>query len=374
MLSKDLLVVGAGPAGLATAIKAAKNGVKDITVVDLNMKPGGQLFKQIHKFFGSHEHRAGIRGIDTGAAMLKEAQDLGVDIWLNSACVGFYDDKVACIEQGQPDGSKKIVFMKPKTIAICTGGQENVVRFTGWTTPGVMGAGAAQTMINVNKVQPGKKIVMLGTGNVGLIVSYQLMQAGCDVVCLVEALPGINGYGVHASKISRAGVPIYTKHTIKEVKGNGPNGRVSEVTIVEIDPKFNHIPGTEKTFEADTVTLAAGLKPVSDLVKLQDIELVFNGPFGGWVPTHNEKMQSTCPGIYVAGDTTGVEEANTALEEGNVAGVSIAEELGCISAADADAQRAEIWERLDGLRMGPFGERRAAAKKEVMAQFPGIRA
>ncbi len=374
MLNKQLLIVGAGPAGLAAAIEAKKNGVKDVLLVDLNMKAGGQLMKQIHKFFGSKEHRAGVRGIDTGAAMLKEAEELGVEVWLKSTCVGFFDDKVACIEKGMEDGSKKIIYLKAETIIIATGGQENVVRFKGWTTPGVMGAGAAQTMINVNKVQPGQNIVMLGTGNVGLIVSYQLMQAGCNVVCLVEAAPGIGGYGVHASKISRAGVPIYTKHTIKEVKGNGPNGRVSEVTIVEIDPKFNPIEGTEKTFAADTVTLAAGLKPVSELVKLQDIELVFNGPFGGWVPTHNEKMETTCPGIYVAGDTTGVEEANTALEEGKVAGVSAAEALGAISAAEADKQRAEIWARLDGLRMGPFGEKRAIAKKEVMAKFPGVRA
>ncbi len=372
MLNKELLIVGAGPAGLAAAIEAKKAGVKDVLVVDLNLKPGGQLFKQIHKFFGSSAHRAGVRGMDTGAALLEEAEGLGVEVWLRSTCVGFFDDKVACIEKGMEDGTKQIIYLKAAKIIIATGGQENVIRFKGWTTPGVMGAGAAQTMINVNKVQPGQKIVMLGTGNVGLIVSYQLMQAGCDVVCLVEAAPGIGGYGVHASKICRAGVPIYTRHTIKEVVGNGPKGRVSEVTIVELDEKWNQIPGTEKTFEADTVTLAAGIKPVSELVKFQDIELIFNGPFGGWIPAHNEKMETTAPGIYVAGDTTGSEEANTALEEGKLAGVSAAEALGVITAERADEWRAEIWERLDGLRTGPFGEKRAIAKREVIAQFPGV--
>lgn len=372
MLKTELLVVGAGPAGLAAAIEAKKGGVKDMLLVDLNMRPGGQLFKQIHKFFGSKAHRAGIRGIDIGTQMLEEAKELGIDIWLNTACVGLFDDKIACLEKGQPDGSTKIVYVQPEKVILATGGQENVVRFKGWTTPGVMGAGAAQTMINVNRVQPGQKIVMLGTGNVGLIVSYQLMQAGCEVVALVEAAPKIGGYGVHASKISRAGVPIFTKHTIKEVKGNGPNGRVSEVVIVELDEKWNPIEGTEKTFEADTVTLAAGLKPVSDLVKLQDIELVFNGPFGGWVPTHTRDMESTCPGIYVAGDTTGVEEANTALEEGRLAGISAAQSLGYMKDADAEALKDEIWDRLAGLRMGPFGEKRAVAKKELMDAFPEV--
>jgi len=370
MLKKELLIIGAGPAGLAAALEAAKGGVKDMLVVDLNMKAGGQLFKQIHKFFGSKAHRAGVRGIDTGTLMLEEAKELGIEIWLNTACVGFFGDKMACLEKGKEDGTTEIIYMKAEKIIIATGGQENVVRIKGWTTPGVMGAGAAQTMINVNKVQPGQKIVMLGSGNVGLIVSYQLMQAGCDVVALVEAAPKIGGYGVHASKISRAGVPIYTKHTIKEVKGEGPNGRVSEVTIVELDDKWNPIDGTEKTFEADTVTLAAGLKPVSDLVKLQDIELVFNAPFGGWVPTHTADMESTCPGIYVAGDTTGVEEANTALEEGRLAGVAVAQALGYMKDEEAEALKAEIWDRLKGLRMGPFGEKRAVAKKALMDAFP----
>jgi thioredoxin reductase len=369
MLTRELLVIGAGPAGLAAAIEAAKNGVKDILVCDLNMKAGGQLFKQIHKFFGSKEHNAGVRGIDQGVQMLKDAEELGIEIWLNSACVGFFGDKIACIEQGQPDGTKKIVYMQPKTIVIATGAQENVVRFKGWTTPGVMGAGAAQTMINVNRVQPGKDIVMLGTGNVGLIVSYQLMQAGCNVVAIVEAAPGIGGYGVHASKVSRAGVPIYTSHTIKEVKGEGPDGRVSEVTIIGLDEKWQPIEGTEKTFKADTVTLAAGLKPVSDLVKLQDIEITFNNAFG-WVPVHNDKMQTTAKGIYVAGDTTGSEEANTALEEGKLAGVSVAEELGYLKMDEAKDQRDAIWDRLRGLRTGPFGEKRAIAKTVQMGKFP----
>ena len=160
MLKKELLVIGAGPAGLAAAIEAAKGGVKDMLVVDLNMKPGGQLFKQIHKFFGSKAHRAGVRGIDIGTQMLQEAKELGIEIWLNTACVGFFDDKMACLEKGKEDGTTEIVYMKADKIIIATGGQENVVRFKGWTTPGVMGAGAAQTMINVNKVQPGQRIVM----------------------------------------------------------------------------------------------------------------------------------------------------------------------------------------------------------------------
>jgi thioredoxin reductase len=365
MLRKNIVVIGAGPAGLGAAIEAAGCGVKDILVIDLNMKAGGQLFKQIHKFFGSSAHRAGIRGTAIGEEMLEEAARLGVEIWLNSTALGIFEDNVVSIEN-KTDGIPKIVNVKAEKIIIAAGASENAIRFKGWTKPGVMGAGAAQTMINVNRVKPGKRIVMLGSGNVGLIVSYQLMQAGCNVVALIEAAPGVGGYGVHAAKISRAGVPIYTKHTIVEAKGED---RVEQVVIAEVDDKFQPIPGTEKTLDADTITLAAGLKPISDLVRLAETDMVFNGVLGGWIPKHGRNMETSVSGIYVAGDTTGVEEANTALEEGKLSGVAAAEALGTISADEAKTLKAEIWSRLDGLRKGPFGEKRSKAKAEQIAAF-----
>jgi len=366
MLNREVVIAGAGPAGLAAAIEAAKAGAQ-VLVVDLNIKPGGQLFKQIHKFFGSSAHRSGIRGMDIGTQMLAEAEKYGVEIWINSAVIGLYPDKIVSIERGLENGEKELVNIQAKKVILATGASENVVRFKGWTLPGIMGAGAAQTMINVNRVKPGNKVVMLGSGNVGLIVSYQLMQAGCDVIALVEAAPKIGGYGVHASKIRRAGVPIYTSHTIIEARGTD---RVTEVTIAELDSKWQPIPGTEKVLECDVVTLAAGLKPISDLVRLHDLDLTFNAVFGGWVPKHNRDMESTQTGIYVAGDTTGVEEANTALEEGRLSGVAAAEALGYLTAEQAKVLKDDIWERLDGLRMGPFGEKRMFAKNDILADFP----
>lgn len=365
--SRDIIVVGAGPAGLAASIEAGKAGA-DVLLVDLNMKPGGQLFKQIHKFFGSSAHRSGTRGFDIGTQLLAEAKEAGVEIWLQSTVMGVFPGNLIGIEKGIDGGKKELVTLKAKKIIVATGASENVVRFKGWTIPGVMGAGAAQTMINVNHVKPGKKIVMLGSGNVGLIVSYQLMQAGCDVVALIEAAPKIGGYAVHAAKIRRAGVPIYTKHTIVEAIP-GDDGTVAKVVIAEVDDKFQPIPGTEETIEADTVTIGAGLKPALDVVKLAKCDLTFNGPFGGFIPLHNDKMETSKEGIYVAGDATGVEEANTALEEGKIAGISAAEALGLVSAADADAERKEIWHRLTALRMGPFGERRLKEKENVLKEY-----
>lgn len=199
----DLIVIGAGPAGLSAAIEAAKNGMKPI-VFDENAKPGGQLFKQIHKFFGSKEHKAKIRGFNIGYELLEEANKLGVDVRLNATVVGLYDEKEVTVRIGD-----EIKHFKGDSVLVATGASENMVTFKGWTLPGVIGAGAAQTMMNLHHIKPGNRILMLGSGNVGLVVSYQLMQAGCEVVALVDAAPRIGGYGVHAAKISRCGVPFY---------------------------------------------------------------------------------------------------------------------------------------------------------------------
>ena len=367
MLEKDVSVIGAGPAGLAASIEAGKYGAS-VLLVDLNMQPGGQLFKQIHKFFGSSAHRSGTRGYDIGKQLLKEAEESDVEIWMQSTVIGIFPGNKIAIEKGLDSGEKEMVTMQAKKIIIATGASENAIRFKGWTTPGVMGAGAAQTMINVSHVKPGQKIVMLGTGNVGLIVSYQLMQAGCDVVSLIEAAPKIGGYAVHAAKIRRAGVPIRLQHTIIEAK-KGADGCVCGCVIAQVDNHFQPIPGTEETIACDTIALAAGLKPTMDLVKLAGCKLTFNGPFGGYIPLHNERMETSCEGVFVAGDTTGVEEANTALEEGKIAGISAAEDLGLLTADAASDKRAEIWDRLHSLRLGPFGERRMIEKEVVMDEY-----
>ena len=236
----DLIIVGAGPSGLSAAIEAAKRGLK-VIVFDENEKPGGQLFKQIHKFFGSKEHKAKIRGFVIGEQLLKEASEAGVTVRLNATVIGMYMDKEIVVREGE-----EIHHYKGDSIIIATGAAENMVTFPGWTLPGVIGAGAAQTMMNLHGVKPGNKILMLGSGNVGLVVSFQLMQCGCEGVALVDAAPRVGGYGVHAAKVARTGVPFYLSHTIVEAEGEDC---VTGVTIAEVDEKFQFIPGTEKFSE-----------------------------------------------------------------------------------------------------------------------------
>ena len=356
--SFDIVVVGAGPAGLAAAIEAAKRGARTL-VVDENNKPGGQLFKQIHKFFGSHEHRAGVRGYDIGRQLLDEAAKCGVEVWLDAVVHGLFDARLAELREGRQ------VTVAAGRIILATGASENAVAFPGSTLPGVMGAGAIQTMINVHRVLPGKRFVMLGSGNVGLIVCYQLMQAGAEVLAVVEAMPSIGGYGVHAAKIRRAGVPILVGTTISRVVGQG---KVEAVVLATLGPDGKIDPQSERTLAADTVGLAVGLTPLTELAWMAGCEFFFSPKLGGHLPLHDENMLTSLPYLYVAGDITGVEEASTAMEEGRLAGIAAAESLGLVAAATAAADKAAVRQRIEVLRSGPFGEGRRLAKAEILQQ------
>ncbi len=358
----DVIVVGAGPAGLSAAIEAAKRGLK-VIVFDENAKPGGQLFKQIHKFFGSKEHKAKIRGFKIGEELLNEAEAAGVEVVLNAAVAGLYLDKEVLVQNNDA-----VVHYKGDVIIVATGASENMITFEGWTLPGVIGAGAAQTLMNLHSIKPGKKVLMLGTGNVGLVVSYQLMQAGCDVVALVDAAPRIGGYGVHAAKVARCGVPFYLSHTI--IKAHGSDC-VTGVTIGQVDGNWNIVPGSEKDFEVDTICLAVGLSPMSQLLKMAGCEMAENPAKGGYVPICDHYGETSIPGVFVAGDVSGIEEASSAMIEGRIAGVAAAHHLGYIEQDELAEKSQALEQALMSLRAGMFSPENKG--KEVNETEEGYR-
>ncbi len=364
LVNRQVAIIGGGPAGLTAAIEAAKVGAQ-VLIIDENARPGGQLFKQIHKFFGSKAHNAGVRGMDIGLNLLKETEESGAETWLNSTVIGLYEGNRLSVVRTMEDGSKKIHTVQAEKILIATGSQENTINFDGWTIPGVMGAGCAQTMINVNRVMPGTKALMVGSGNVGLMVSYQMLQAGIDVLGVVEAAPKISGYNVHAAKICRAGVPFYLRHTIIHAEAD-ESGTLCRATIAALDEKWNPSPNTEQSFDVNLVCIAAGLRPLAKLAQMYGVEHGFIPELGGWMPLHDENMETNIQGIYVAGDTAGVEEANTAMDEGRLAGISIAQSLQLLPDQEAEQCKAEIRARLESLRLGPFGERRLQAKNRIV--------
>lgn len=346
----QMAVVGAGPAGLCAALEAAKAGIS-VVVLDENDRGGGQLFKQIHRFFGSRHHGAGRRGFEIATDLMEDCLHAGVEIRLSSTVIAFFPAGELMI-----DGPEGVYLLKPQATVVATGASEKSLAFPGWTLPGIMGAGAAQTLVNVHGVLPGRRVLMAGSGNVGLIVTYQLLQAGAEVVGVVDIADKVGGYGVHYERVRREGVQFYLNHRILAAEGNEG---VESVVVESMDkPRILR-------FRADSLCFALGLSPLAELVAMRGCRMVFQEALGGFLPWHDQHLRTDQVGVYVAGDATGVEEASVAMEEGRMAGLSAAEDLEALNTRQAARRKALVRKRLDGLRGGPYGETKLEAKRCV---------
>lgn len=296
-----VLIIGGGPAGLSAAIQLAKAGVRSL-IVDDKHRLGGKLVLQTHRFFGSHEDvYAGTRGIHIATRLEDEARSFPqIDVWLHSTALAVFSDKKVGVLK---DGSR-YALVKPQVLLVAAGAREKSLTFKGNTLPGVYGAGAFQTLVNYELVRPAERLFIVGGGNVGLIAGYHALQAGITVVGLVEALPECGGYKVHRDKLARMGVPIYTSHTI--LSANGAQ-EVESVTIAQVDENFKPLPGTERSFECDTVLIAVGLDPVNEFTaKAREFGLP----------------------VAAAGDAEEIAEASAAIFSGRIRGMEIARMLG----------------------------------------------
>ena len=348
--SQAMVVVGAGPAGLCAALEGARSGVSAV-VLDENDRGGGQLFKQIHRFFGSRHHGAGRRGFEIAADLVAGCLQAGVDIRLSSTVLGFFPGGEMMV-----DGPGEVYLVRPDAAVVATGASEKGLAFPGWTLPGVMGAGAAQTLVNIHGVLPGRRVLMAGSGNVGLIVAYQLLQAGADLVGIMDIADRVGGYEVHYERVRREGVPFYLRHRLLGAEGSDG----VEAVVVE-DMTGSRL----RRFRADSLCLALGLTPLAELAAMRGCRMVFQRELGGFVPAHDEEMRTDLPGVYVAGDAAGVEEASVAMEEGRMAGISAAQDLGALTPRQAGKRKAAVRRRLEGLRGGPYGAAKAEAKRWV---------
>ncbi len=295
----QVLIIGAGPAGLAAAVELASRGLQ-VLVVDDKDRPGGKLVLQTHKFFGSIEDtRAGTRGTDLalGLAAELEAQPTA-ELWLEATAVGVFSDRRVGVVQ-----RAGYHLIEPEVLLVATGAREKQIPFPGHTLPGVYGAGAFQTLLNRDLVRPCERLFVLGGGNVGLIAAYHAMQAGIEVVGLVEAMPEVGGYRVHADKIRRLGVPVHLSHTVKAAHGTE---HLEAVTVAEVDRSFQVVPGTERTYAVDTLLVAVGLSPLDEMVAQAE---AFGLP------------------VFSAGDAERIAEASAATFGGRIAALKVAEAL-----------------------------------------------
>lgn len=353
----DILVIGGGPAGLKAALAAANAGA-DVIIVDENPFLGGQLVKQTHKFFGSVKGGAGKRGIEIKEELVEKVRNHEkIEVEVGTSAVGIYEDAV-----GLYNNLEKFQEAQYERIIVATGASEKMLSFKNNDLPGVFGAGGVQTLMNVYGIKPGDELVMVGAGNVGLIVAYQLLQAGVNVKAIVEALDKIGGYYVHAAKLQRFGVPILTGHTIKEVIGDN---KVHKAIIAELDENWVPIEGTEEEMDVNVVALAVGLSPTHKLLHQAGCELEYVPQLGGYVPLRDENMKTSKEEIYVAGDVSGVEEATTAMLEGSIAGASAALSINLGGEKQKETMK-DARKDLEQLRASPYYEEIRKGLNKVM--------
>lgn len=358
MIETDLLIVGGGPAGMVAAISGAQLGAK-VVLAERDDRLGGQLIKQTHKFFGSKEQYAGTRGIDI-AQMLEDGikSNSGIEVLKDTTVLGIYEDGITTLERGN-----KHLKVKAKRTIIASGAAEKYLPFVNNDIPGIYGAGAVQTLMNVYGVLPGKRVLMVGAGNIGLIVSYQLIQSGVEVAAIIDAAPNIGGYLVHAAKIRRAGIPILTSHTI--LKAIGKNN-VEGALIAELDDKWQPIAGKEKELKVDVICLAVGLSPLNELCWQAGCKMNYVAELGGYVPVKNKFLETTVKGLYVCGDSGGVEEASAAMVEGRIAGIAAAGSLGLSANYGTELEKA--FKEIDQLRSGPAGAKILQGLKKCLTE------
>ncbi len=297
----ECLIIGGGPAGLSAAAELGKLGVT-VLIVDDKHRLGGKLVLQTHRFFGSiNACHAGTRGIDIATRLDEQVRQYdSVRVWLNAVALAvFVDGKVGVVRDG-----REYLLIAPQSLLVAAGAREKSLVFRGNTLPGVYGAGAFQTLVNRDLVRCADRLFIVGGGNVGLIAGYHALQAGIEVVGLVEALPECGGYQVHEDKLARFGVPIYTSHTILSANGER---EVESVTIAAIDENWQAIPGTERTLACDTVLIAVGLDPVDEF--------------------YHKAVEFGLP-AFAAGDAEEIAEASAAMFAGKIRGLEIARALG----------------------------------------------
>ena len=294
-----VLIIGGGPAGLSAAIELGRLGVNTL-IVDDKDRLGGKLVLQTHKFFGSvKDSHAGTRGFEIGKILQDELSALNsVEIWLNTTAVAVFSDKIVGVQKGN-----RYNMIRPRKLLVATGAREKMLSFPGNTLPGVYGAGAFQTLVNRDRVKSSERVLIVGGGNVGLIAGYHAIQANITVVALIEAMPQVGGYKVHADKLKRLGVPIYTGHTV--ISANGKD-KVESITIARLDQNWNAMPDTHKTFEVDTVLIAVGLAEVNEFYL---------------------KAKQWGMDVYCAGDAQEIAEASAAMFTGKIEGHKIAQAL-----------------------------------------------
>ena len=328
MREYELVIIGGGPAGLAAAVAARKAGIQDILILERDNELGGILNQCIHNGFGLHTFKEELTGPEYAGRFIEQVKELEIPYKLNTMVMDLAADKTVTA-MNREDG---LFQLHPKAVILAMGCRERprgALSIPGYRPAGIYTAGTAQRLVNMEGFMPGRKVVILGSGDIGLIMARRMTLEGAEVKVVAELMPYSGGLKRNIVQcLDDYGIPLKLSHTVVDIKGKK---RVEGITLAQVDG-YKPIPGTEEFYECDTLLLSCGLIPENELSRSADVELspLTNGPLVG------EDLQTNIPGIFAAGNVLHVHDlVDFVSEEAAAAGRHAAAYIqgGCKSEA-----------------------------------------
>ena len=319
MKTYDIVIIGGGPAGLAAAVSAKNNGIDDILILERDKELGGILNQCIHNGFGLHTFKEELTGPEYAGRFISQVKDLGIEYKLNTMVMDISHEKVVTA-MNREDGLFEI---QAKAVILAMGCRERprgALNIPGYRPAGIYSAGTAQRLVNIEGFMPGREVVILGSGDIGLIMARRMTLEGAKVKVVAELMPYSGGLKRNIVQcLDDYGIPLKLSHTVVDIKGKE---RVEGITLAEVDSKGKPILGTEEEYSCDTLLLSVGLIPENEISKGMGVDM--NPVTSG--PKVNESLETNIPGVFACGNVLHVHDlVDYVSEEATAAGRHAAE-------------------------------------------------
>ena len=344
----DILVIGAGPAGLAAAIAAREDGIDSLLVLEREHNPGGILRQCIHNGFGLHRFKEELTGPEYAQRDIDRARELGIDIQTDTTVLSV-DGKTHAVTFVSRAHGVEVITAKAIILAMgCRERPRGALGTPGTRCAGIYSAGTAQKFVNLEGYMPGKRVVILGSGDIGLIMARRMTLQGAKVLACVELMPFSSGLNRNIVQcLNDYDIPLYLSHTVIDIKGRE---RLTGVTVARVDENRRPIPGSEIEFDCDTLLLSVGLIPENELSEGADVKL---SPLTSGAEV-DDVLQTSVPGIFACGNVLHVHDlvdhvSNESFRAGHAAAAYVRDQLAggeTIPVRDGDGVRGAVPQRI----------------------------